>query len=136
MNFYNVMNLVDTCTLTLTPYTLTGSVAEKVTYLCPFLTFSSYLYLKDYITIVVLNLTSLDIFEYQTLIKNGLVFQTDTTPVMWFTLKVVLSICLLITIRGGVPRYRYDFLTKLGWVKFLTLVVTLFYITLLLKLFY
>ena len=32
----------------------------------------------------------------------------------------------LILIRGGVPRYRYDFLTKLGWVKFLGYVLSIF----------
>ena len=52
--------------------------------------------------------------------------QMDT---LRFTAKVVLGILLLIVIRGGVPRYRYDFLTKLGWVKFLVYVVTLFFLT-------
>ena len=49
-----------------------------------------------------------------------------------FTFKVVMGIAFLIAIRGGVPRYRYDFLTKLGWVKFLSYVVTLFFVTFLL----
>lgn len=56
------------------------------------------------------------------------------TPVFIFTVKVVLSIFILITIRGGVPRYRYDFLTKLGWIKFLTLVIIIFCYTLVLRL--
>ena len=43
-----------------------------------------------------------------------------------------MGIAFLIAIRGGVPRYRYDFLTKLGWVKFLSYVVTLFFVTFLL----
>lgn len=53
----------------------------------------------------------------------------NPTPTIIFTFKLVLSICLLIVIRGGVPRYRYDFLTKMGWIKFLALVVSLFFIT-------
>ena len=36
-----------------------------------------------------------------------------------FTTKLAASLSFLILIRGGVPRYRYDILTKLGWVKFL-----------------
>jgi hypothetical protein len=45
------------------------------------------------------------------------------------TFKVVLSLFILILIRGGVPRYRYDFLTKLGWVKFLLYVLLFFLLT-------
>ena len=39
-----------------------------------------------------------------------------TTP---FAIKLTLSIMFLIVIRGCVPRYRYDLLTKMGWIKFL-----------------
>jgi len=39
------------------------------------------------------------------------------------SIKFLLSIALLIFIRGGIPRYRFDHLTRIGWVKFLTLVV-------------
>ena len=31
-----------------------------------------------------------------------------------FTIKLTLLMFFLILIRGGVPRYRYDFLTKIG----------------------
>ena len=40
--------------------------------------------------------------------------------------KFLILIALLIFIRGGVPRYRYDFLTKIGWIKFLSLVLAVF----------
>jgi NADH:ubiquinone oxidoreductase subunit H len=33
---------------------------------------------------------------------------------MLMSLKFLVLIALLIFIRGGVPRYRYDFLTKMG----------------------
>lgn len=46
-------------------------------------------------------------------------------------LKFLLSIALLIFIRGGLPRYRFDHLTKVGWVKFLTVVVCFLLIELL-----
>lgn len=46
----------------------------------------------------------------------------------------LIAIGLLILVRGGVPRYRYDFLTKIGWIKFLSLVLAVFLATLLLLL--
>jgi hypothetical protein len=36
-----------------------------------------------------------------------------------FAFKMLLLISFLIFIRGGTPRYRYDYLTKIGWLKFL-----------------
>lgn len=38
-------------------------------------------------------------------------------------LKFVSLIALLIFIRGGIPRYRFDHLTKIGWIKYLSLVL-------------
>lgn len=35
-----------------------------------------------------------------------------------YSLKFLASILVLIFIRAGIPRYRYDFLTKIGWIKF------------------
>ena len=49
-----------------------------------------------------------------------------------FALKFLTFIAMLIFIRGGIPRYRYDFLTKIGWIKFLSLVLAVFLTTLLL----
>ena len=31
-----------------------------------------------------------------------------------FALKFILLVALLVFVRGGIPRYRYDFLTKVG----------------------
>ena len=47
-----------------------------------------------------------------------------------FGLKFILFIVFLIFIRGGIPRYRYDFLTKLGWIKTLSLILIVFFLTL------
>lgn len=47
-------------------------------------------------------------------------------------IKFILLLGLLIVVRGGIPRYRYDFLTKLGWIKTLSLVLVIFLINLLL----
>lgn len=45
---------------------------------------------------------------------TSLSFKTLTINALVFTFKFVITIALLIFIRGGVPRYRYDFLTKIG----------------------
>lgn len=44
----------------------------------------------------------------------------------FFSIKFCMCIGFLILIRGGAPRYRYDYLTKLGWLKFLGLVLLVF----------
>lgn len=58
------------------------------------------------------------IFSYlTTLLSNFIItisFKTLTSNALIFTFKFVLTIALLVFIRGGVPRYRYDFLTKIG----------------------
>lgn len=40
--------------------------------------------------------------------------------------KFILLIALLVFVRGGIPRYRFDFLTKIGWIKFLSLILSIF----------
>jgi len=57
------------------------------------------------------------------------VYNTDYSLII--TLKVSLCLAFLIVIRGCIPRYRYDFLTKMGWVKFLGYILTIFLITVL-----
>ena len=54
-----------------------------------------------------------------------------TTGSVIIAIKFLLSIALLIFIRGGLPRYRFDHLTKVGWVKFLSLIVCFLLIELL-----
>nr|APW82376.1 Nad1_b [Urostyla grandis] len=51
-----------------------------------------------------------------------------------FGLKFLLVIMFLILIRGGTPRYRYDYLTKLGWLKFIGLAFTAFIVAIILVL--
>lgn len=48
----------------------------------------------------------------------------------FFSIKFLLCIALLIFIRGGTPRYRYDYLTKIGWVKFLGFTLLVFFFVL------
>lgn len=53
-------------------------------------------------------------------------FQFPQNMVFFSAIKFILAIGFLILIRGGTPRYRYDYLTKLGWLKFLGGVVLIF----------
>lgn len=75
---------------------------------------------------------------FDPLLQNGLFifnwkiyYQFPQNTVFFFALKFCLSIGFLVLIRGGTPRYRYDYLTKLGWLKFLGLVILVFFSSLL-----
>jgi NADH:ubiquinone oxidoreductase subunit H len=59
---------------------------------------TAYLYLKS----LVYSLNSILFFKI--IITNSVVF----------AVKFLVLIALMIFIRGGIPRYRYDFLTKIG----------------------
>ena len=52
------------------------------------------------------------------------------TKAVSIALKFLLCICLLIFARGGIPRFRFDYLTRLGWIRFLSLVLMSFLIEL------
>lgn len=51
---------------------------------------------------------------------------TSKSAVISFGIKFILLILLLIFVRGGIPRYRYDFLTKMGWFKYFSWVLLFF----------
>ena len=59
-------------------------------------------------------------------INNINTYQFTQNLTVLSALKFSLTIMFLILIRGGTPRYRYDYLTKLGWLKFLGFIITLF----------
>jgi NADH:ubiquinone oxidoreductase subunit H len=59
------------------------------------------------------------------------IFKSTSLLSIIFAVKYIILIALLVFVRGGIPRYRYDFLTKLGWIKTLTLILV-FFLTLLL----
>lgn len=52
---------------------------------------------------------------------------------LWFSIKLILVICLFIMVRVAYPRYRYDQLMSLGWKVFLplSLALLIFYSSLL-----
>ena len=78
------------------------------------------LYSINFIT-TCLNINLITLFFIKTNILNAL----------WFVLKFIILISLMVFIRGGIPRYRYDFLTKIGWIKFLSLILSVFLTSLL-----
>jgi NADH:ubiquinone oxidoreductase subunit H len=45
---------------------------------------------------------------------NNFTLNYSTSYTLIITTKIVISLFVLILVRGAVPRYRYDFLTKLG----------------------
>ena len=51
------------------------------------------------------------LFSYS---KDLFYYSYSTNYTFVFTLKIVVALVFLSAIRGGVPRYRYDFLTKMG----------------------
>lgn len=77
-------------------------------------------------------LTNSNLFSFSTLltafqfVKDSFSYTFCLNYTFLFTLKVALCLVFLAAIKGGVPRYRYDFLTKMGWVKFLGLVLSVF----------
>jgi len=56
--------------------------------------------------------TILQILTYLGLSNRFYLYALNYTAV--FTVKLITALMLLILIRGGVPRFRYDLLTKLG----------------------
>jgi len=58
----------------------------------------------------------IDVYTYKGfLLTNCRVFyQFPFNIALFFSLKFLIVINFLILIRGGTPRYRYDYLTKLG----------------------
>jgi len=66
------------------------------------------------------------------LLNSSYILKTLSNASIIFAIKFFIFSSLLMFVRGGIPRYRYDFLTKVGWIKLLTIIVILFLSTLLL----
>jgi len=49
-----------------------------------------------------------------TALLPNLLLKYTSIAALVMAIKFILLIALLVFIRGGVPRYRYDFLTKIG----------------------
>lgn len=71
-------------------------------------------YNMSYLLFNIFNL--IDVYTYKGfLLSNYRIFyQFPFNIALFFSLKFLIVINFLILIRGGTPRYRYDYLTKLG----------------------
>jgi len=92
--------------------------------------FSDFAYNLNYFTYCLTSkLTSL--FS-QALSLTSFSVESHSCDSLVMSIKFLSLIALLIFIRGGIPRYRFDHLTKIGWIKFLSLVVASILVELLL----
>lgn len=75
-------------------------------------------------TLIIHLLTSIElILQFQ--------LSTNMKDAICMAIKFLVCIALLIFARGGIPRFRFDYLTKLGWIRFLSLVLMSFLVELL-----
>lgn len=87
---------------------------------------------------VSLALTTPFYFAYSVYVESFLTLETSIThatnhivaKAVSIALKFLLCIAVLIFVRGGIPRFRFDYLTRLGWIRFLSLVLLSFIIEL------
>ena len=66
------------------------------------------------------------VLDFALNILPSFILKYTSIAAILIALKFIFLIALLVFIRGGIPRYRYDFLTKIGWIKFLSLVIAVF----------
>lgn len=68
---------------------------------------------------------SILLWQYDNLYCTGVLPFTSGLALN-ISIKFLLGIVCLIFVRGGIPRFRFDYLTKLGWIRFLSLVLVSF----------
>ena len=82
-----------------------------------------------------LNFISNSVFFFKTVLMDALSYielllniqiNTNMKDALVMAIKFLLCIALLIFARGGIPRFRFDYLTKLGWIRFFSLVLLSF----------
>ena len=69
--------------------------------------------------------------ELLLVISCALNINTTVVNSLIMAAKFLFCIAFLIFARGGIPRFRFDYLTKLGWIRFLSLVLLSFTIEIL-----
>ena len=108
----------------LTPHLILEQVYTKLVDVFTLVTSATHLVNTPNYGLTVLS-TLLNIYEGSFLVID---FTTTRTAIVSFSIKFILIILLLIFVRGGIPRYRFDFLTKMGWFKYFSWVL-LFFLT-------
>ena len=80
----------------------------------------AFFFLGEYVSIILMSCVAVLIFFGGWLPVYCLSF-LEFSPYLWFSLKVLLLILLIIWVRASYPRLRYDQLMRLGWKVFLPL---------------
>jgi NADH:ubiquinone oxidoreductase subunit H len=94
--------------------------------------FFYFFYFLNEIQFIIFNFFDPFIYNGLTIFNWKFYYQFAQNMSFFFGLKFLLCVGFLILIRGGAPRYRYDYLTKLGWLKFLGLIILVFFFSLIL----
>ena len=86
--------------------------------------FNRFNMLCEQLCIIYIELNSL-LLKVLNMLNNVSFFNLGTTSInaLCMSVKFLLCIAFLIFARGGIPRFRFDYLTKLGWIRFLSLVL-------------
>lgn len=99
----------------------------------------SLFFMGEYIAIIVMSSMSvLCFFGGWTLppfVTKALPFLTVVPGIVWFTLKVYAHIFVFYWVRATLPRYRYDYLMRLGWKVLIPLALANIVLTSVLKYF-
>jgi hypothetical protein len=103
----------------------TARAFDKLSFL--FLSVNEKLYFLSFFS---LSSISYIFITVETLVLNS--FTPYVTNAILMSLKFLICISILIFARGGIPRFRFDYLTKLGWIRFLSLVLLFFLIEIIL----
>lgn len=82
----------------------------------PLLYFFSYCYIFSFFEFISNSILHVFYYSFGYIVSSSIII----------SLKFIVLIALLVFVRGGIPRYRFDYLTKLGWTKFLSLILLSF----------
>lgn len=82
----------------------------------PFIYFFSYCYIFSFFNFFSNSTLCILYYSFGYIVSSSIII----------SLKFIILIAILVFVRGGIPRYRFDYLTKLGWTKFLSLILLSF----------
>lgn len=117
---------VITFTVNLT-YIITTCNSFSITLLCVDLlsneTYSCCIHWQEYVNYTTVEYYNRVVSQCSNLLGSLLFLNTLNYAAIFTAVKFLSAIALLIFARGGIPRFRFDYLTKLGWIRFLSLVL-------------
>lgn len=72
-------------------------------------------FLGEYANIILMSSLSVILFLGGWLPPLNVPILTIISPIIWFSIKIIIMIFIFIWVRATYPRYRYDQLMRLGW---------------------